>query len=273
MKFTMENCKWFLSFVVVASFLVVWNTAEANFLKVQQATFSHPYLSPQTSATATLSVAATANNLLVAAIASDKSAGTYTVPSGFTRIGTAYTGASVSCDFAYKVATGGETAIDWHYTTSQESAVWAGEYSGLVTSNVLDASAVANSNDVSVSSQTSGTTAATAQADELAITFFGIDTDDSADLTRSWTNSFTEVLYIDNPNPLGTAGLGIGQKTLSTIGTQETTASWTGSYNGGSGAGVDQACAGIATFKVAAEPTKARIIRLRGVRLHGVRLR
>jgi len=205
---------------------------------VQQATNTHTYGSPATSITATLSSGATAGNLLVTTIATDKSAGSYTVPSGFTPIHD-YIGPSISGAMAYKIATGGETAITWSYATSEESSAWVGEYSGLASSNVLDVSAEADSADVAVTSQTTGTTATTSMANELAVAMFGIDSALYA-TGRSWTNSFTEVSFVGASN---TAGLGVATKTLSSTGTQTTTASWVTA---------DQACGAIATFKTTA---------------------
>ena len=202
---------------------------------VQQATNIHTYGEPHSSITATLSSAA-ANNLLVTVIATDKSAGTYYAPAGFTPIHD-YIGPSVSSAMAYKIADGGETAITWSYAASEESSIWVGEYAGLASSNVFDVAAEADSADVTVTSQTTGTTAATAQANELAVAMFGIDSGTNA-TGRSWTNSFTEVSFLGTGS--STAGLGVATKILSSTGTQTTTASWSLT---------DQACGIIATFK------------------------
>ena len=211
---------------------------------IQNGTFGHTYNSPATTAPVNLSSLPTSNNLLITAIASDKSAGTYTVPSGFTLIAT-YSGSSVSGAMAYKISNGSEQNISWSYTTSQESSAWYAEYSGLSTTNVLDivyenetfASADTTTSQINLRNSTD-----TSQANELAVAMFGIDTDGSVG-TRSWSDGFTEVVFVDAPGT-GTAGLGIANKSLSSIGIVNTTFSFTGGT-------ADQMYAILATFKAA----------------------
>src|SRR3990172_8744685 len=89
-----------------------------------------------TTGTATIS-AATAGNLIVAVCAIDKSSGGITIPTGFTRIGTDYDQTDVSISWAYKIAAGGETSVQWNWVTSNRFTLWTAEYSGL-TSTPLD---------------------------------------------------------------------------------------------------------------------------------------
>ena len=186
----------------------------------------------------TLSSSATFGNLIVTAIATDKDSINYTVPTGFTLIED-YAGASVSGAMAYKVSTGGETAITWTQgSTTQDTVCWVGEYSGLETSGVFDVSSEGIEDSSGVSSISTGTTSVTSQANELAIAMFGVDTySNTAD--RAWSNDFTEIDFTYNGNP----GLAIAYKDLISVGTVETTASWTGS---------DQTYAILATFKLTA---------------------
>lgn len=194
---------------------------------------THTYLSPATSISATLNSTATSGNLLVTAIATDKDAGTYTVPAGFTMIQT-YSGLSVSGALAYKVSDGSETAVSWSYTNSEESSVWIGEYSG-TDATPLDVSTEADSNNVDTTSQSTGTTGSTAQDEELAVAILAIDSAQNA-TGRSWSNSFSEVEYVGSNS---TAGLSVATKYLTATGTQTSTMSWDT---------VDQAYAAIATF-------------------------
>src|SRR5689334_3324824 len=64
------------------------------------------HISPAATTGTITITSATAGNLIIAAIAIDKTSGTVTVPTGFTRIGTDYDSASVSFALAYKVAAG-----------------------------------------------------------------------------------------------------------------------------------------------------------------------
>jgi len=99
-----------------------------------------PVSTTTSSITVTLDSAATAGNLLITGVAIDKASGTITVPDGFTLVQKGEGGIS-SGAMAYKIAAGGETSITWNWTATEEGSVWIGEYSGLLTSNVLDVSA------------------------------------------------------------------------------------------------------------------------------------
>lgn len=217
-------------------------TTTCDIALVQSTSTAHVYGSTgNTSITATLLSPATAGNVLITAVGTDKSAGTYTQPSGFTLIHS-YAGASVSGAMAYKIAAGGETSVQWQNTTDNESALWVGEYSGLAASNVLDIGIEADSADAVVTSLSSGTSGATAQADELAIAMMAADTQGSVDGTRAWSNGFTEKAWIADSNN-GAPGLSIATTTLTSIGTQQTTYSCVDTG--------DQMYVVLATFKAA----------------------
>jgi hypothetical protein len=195
-----------------------------------------------TTIAATLSPAATAGNLIITACSTDKNAGTWTQPSGFTLL-TPFSGTNVSLAIAYKVAAGGETTIEWTTSNSEEHNMWLAEYSGLADTSPEDKTASANSGDTDVSSQTSGTTAATTQNDELAVAAFAVD---SASIggTTGYSNGFTEEAELTDINS-GNSVLWIATKNLTSTGTVETTLTI-------SGGGSDQMAGQIVTFKEAA---------------------
>jgi hypothetical protein len=210
---------------------------------IQQKTFAHTYLSPDTSISATLDTGATAGNLLITAVSIDKASGTISPPAGFTLIQKGEGGVA-SGAFAYKVAAGGETTVTWTYTTSEEGSMWVGEYSGLATSGVLDVSAENESFlNTTTASISTGTTGSTSQDDEFVIAMFAADSGNSVGATRSWTNSFISVAEVTETS--GSPFLAVARKLLTTTGTTETTVSHSGS---------DESYAAIATFKVGGGP-------------------
>jgi hypothetical protein len=160
--------------------------------------------------------------------------GTITVPTGFTLIHD-YVSANVSGAFAFKVSDGTETSVQWTWTTSDNAQGWCGVYTGL-TATPFDVSQEANSGVTAVASQTTGTTAATAQADELAVAVMAVDTGANVSTNRAWTNSFSEFAWAANDN-----GLSVAQKILTSTGTVETT------FSGE--AGTDQMWCSVVTFK------------------------
>ena len=202
--------------------------------------------------TVNLSQPATAGNLLVACIATDKQAGSYAIPT--TNVNTTsfvmpspYYNANVSFAMAYKVADGGETSVTWDMTANEESSIWVGEYSGAVTSGVLDVRAEKNSGDADVNVLSTGATAETSQADELAIACFGVDSAYSiGTASGSWDNGFTELVNTGENGNNNVAALSVAEKTLSSTMSVYSTYSW--DTNGG-GRKQDQCAAGIMTFK------------------------
>lgn len=199
------------------------------------------YASSGTSVTCTIS-SATEGNLIVTAVSTDKDCGEYTAPTGFTIIKNGTSGVSVSGGIAYKISTGGETSIEWTQTDSNDMACWAGEFSGTLSSNVLDVSSNNDSNDDVVDSLSTGTTDTTSQANELAVAIMTIDTYSNAeDGTRSWSNDFSEINYVYETSG-GDTGLSVALKNLTEIGTQETTFSTSDTG--------DEMYTAIVTFKV-----------------------
>jgi len=199
----------------------------------------------------TLDSTATSGNLIFTCLGVDKSAGTITVPTGFTEINQ-YVSSSVSGACAFKVSAGTESTITWTTTdaTPPRQDVIAIEYSGL-TAAPLDVKAENDSSTSAVTSLSSGTTGTTAQNDEYALAFFTIDSDQNM-TNRSYTNSFVERFYTGDESG-GNAPCVIADKTLTATGTVETTASWdTG----------DQTYGLVAVFKIAAD-TRRRMILLR----------
>ena len=190
-------------------------------------------------------------NLIVTSISIDKDSGAITVPTNFT-LTEKEEGTNISMATAYKVSTGGETSVQWNWTESSSSIVWVGEYSGLETTGVFDTSIDhQRSANQSISTQTS---AETAQADELAIAAVVIDSRSSRWNSNepTWTNSFVETS--NNTDPAGgDPGLAVSTKILSSVGTVETTAAWTGIS--------DESAINLQMFKIAdAEPVTRRIM-------------
>lgn len=141
----------------------------------------------------------------------------------------------------WKISDGTETAFVSAHTNEQGNAgtIFA-EFEGPFAAVPLDVSAEDATHLASVvTSQSTGTTAATAQNDELALAFFATDRFDTSDGTRVYTNSFTEVAIADGAAARATAI--ICKLVLSATGTQECTFSVTDTG--------DEMYGSIATFK------------------------
>ena len=121
----------------------------------------------------------------------------------------------------------------------QIDSIWVGEYSGLTTTP-FDVSANADSGGSDTTSQTTGTTSSTTQADELAIATWGVDTGNKMATSRAYTNSFGELTY-QGETSSGDPGLAVASKNLTATGTVEST--FSASDSG------DAIAAGVATFK------------------------
>ncbi len=197
-----------------------------------------------------------AGSLIVTALSVDKDSGAITVPTGFTLINS-YTSANVSGAFAYKISNGTETSVVWNWTTARTAASGAGVWTGTIG---FDVATEADSGVSVVTSQSTGTTATTAQANELAITVVTADTGGNVDTGRAWTNSFTELIWESDTSVSGIPGLGMADKTLAATGTVETTYSTTGIG--------DQMWASIATFKAGSGGN----FRFEGLQMNGLRI-
>jgi hypothetical protein len=187
-----------------------------------------------TGTTATVTIAsATANNLLVIAVASNDPS--YTLPSGFSSAVLNFNATEGDIlEIIYKVAAGGETALTTTNWAGNTRHLGAWEYSGVDTSTPLDKTAT-TTRTVSVTSLASGSTGTLSQADEVAIAAWAC----RADVTgESIDSSFT----VEN---LGNGGFSAINGTLIVSATTalNATASWTTSAT---------AWSAIATFKAAA---------------------
>lgn len=192
----------------------------------------------------TLDSAIGTGNVVFAALVVDKNATSIVQPSGYTIIET-FSGNSVSIATAYKIAGVAEsTTLTWSWGGSYGSrgAQCCGvEYSGLDGVTPLDVSAENDSGDSSVDTISTGTTATTAVAISVAVATMGADSSSNVEAGRSWTNSFSEILWAGESS--GNPGLSIAEKALSATGAQESTFSTTDSG--------DQLAASIVVFKSA----------------------
>ncbi len=138
----------------------------------------------------------------------------------------------------YKLSVGTETDVDLTWTNVEELNIVVFEISGLTTTP-FDVHASDENTGQSVST---GTTATTAQNDEICISMASVDTGGNAQNGRDWTQSFTENNW-ESSGDSGEPGLSVAKKTLSATGTVETTFSTTSAG--------DEMCGIVAAFKVA----------------------
>ena len=112
------------------------------------------------------------------------------------------------------------------------------EFSGMKASGILDVSATAKTDNGTVTSQSTGTTGATAQADELIIIGIGVAHDTGA-ANIGFTNpvsGFTTLHIIsDTSSNIGTMH---AYKIVSAVGAQSATFNWTDSEIGGEHAAI-----------------------------------
>jgi len=190
-----------------------------------------------TSISVTLDSAPTSGNLLIAI--GGGGGDIVSSPSGWTLAKKVYSGAgNYDLRFCYwKVSDGSESgAISFSFDSSDSYGLAVFEYSGMASSSPYDVGADAWSAKSDVNSQTTGTTATTSQADELALALMWTW---GGDYTPSWTNGFaTEVDLYSTAG--GDSNIVVGSKTLTATGTQETTVS---------GFSLDWANGMIVTFK------------------------
>jgi hypothetical protein len=119
----------------------------------------------------------------------------------------------------YKIAAGGETGFTSAHSLEQGNlqAVYA-EFEGPFAASPLDVTAEDAANLASVvTSQGTGTTGTTAQADALAIAFFATDRFDTVDGTPTYSDSFTQVIIGDTSSARASAFL--AKRVLSATGT------------------------------------------------------
>lgn len=189
------------------------------------------------------------NNLVIVFITHDGTLST--PPSG-------YTSAVSASDFIwgriyYKIAGAGESAtISIVLAGNEPCCIQAFEYSGMLTSGVLDV--VASGIDRGLGTTiVSPTTATTTQARDLVFVSANMRMDVGGQTLTSWTNSFTiENECISTGSANVDMLLNVASKITSSAGTQQSTGTIT---TGGSGNDV----ALIATFKIANDPPVATV--------------
>jgi len=171
-----------------------------------------------TSASVTVSwnITPTAGNLLIA-FGRGGSADSNASISGWTKaVGNQCTTTVYQAIF-YKIAGVGEGDVTLAWTSSTSTRLTIMEYSGIVTTSPLDKTAYTATTGSTVTSRSSGTTAATTVASELCMAFFITGDVISA---NSYSNSFTEEA---NQGDI----FFVASKIVSSMGVQETTMSWT----------------------------------------------
>ncbi len=190
--------------------------------------------------------AATEGNLLIVAVGSSASQTWGTAPADWTLLTQVPDGSgNMSGIWYYKIATGGETSVT--VTLSNISSTLRGalcEFEGPFADSPLDQTAE-NEDNIStpVTSQASGTTGTTTQADELLVAFFAADAANNVDAGRAYTNGFTEEEA--NFTNSGRAAAILAKLVVAATGTYSTTFSTTDTG--------DEMYGAIATFKKAAE--------------------
>lgn len=188
----------------------------------------------------TLTSAPTAGNTLIACCNSDA---TIATPAGFTLAVSAVSGQGLYI-FVRDVQAGDSATVT--FTPSVSDAVAGGvlEYSGL-TATPLDKTASNTTNSAATSIAT-GTTATTAQADELLIVVVGPHAGNGHPwVLSSWTAGYTS--QIEEPeglNGASSAACHIGDRIVSATGAYTATGTWSPASS--------DAGAAIATFKIAA---------------------
>lgn len=166
--------------------------------------------------TATFDSSPTSGNLLIAVVAYVSNSGFATTPTGWNQC--SFSG-GITHGFVtiwYKVAGGGESStVTFTVTTSAVGSIAIFEYSGL-TATPFDVGAQATT--AFASSIASGTTATTAQADELLIA--GVATPEvTRTFSNTWTNSFARISQHNRQE--------VASRVVSATDTYTTTEAWT----------------------------------------------
>jgi hypothetical protein len=205
-----------------------------GFTKVQQKN----YYSSAAATTHTISGLSTPtqNNLLLLPVTSD---GIITTPTGWTKVtyGVNYT----DTHLYYKIAGASEpTSVAIAINASTSLAACFLEYSGNIASPLDKSAANVGSGTTGVSTWATGTTAATAQADELVIASWGWES--ATGQTPSYSGGFVELTHGDTTGTGTNCSAAVAVLETSASGTQACTITITGSGN---------FVGGIATFKAA----------------------
>lgn len=194
-----------------------------------------------TSLVVTLRQAPTTGNLLVCCYGVRRPVANLLGPGeGWTAAVTRQSSTTCSAGIWYKISDGTETEITaTHNAAAASQSLVVREYPG-VSASPLDVT-VSNAGP-SITSLNFGTTAATAQADELAVALLFTTATTPLRLS-SWANDFEEVLSPSINAPL----MHVADKILTATGAVTTTAAWEAS---------NTAAGLIATFKLSAPPTR-----------------
>lgn len=196
--------------------------------------------------TCTLTFTPTAGKILLVCVGWDKSATSFTTPTGFTALGQAV-GASVSGAMFYKVATGSETSVAVTAGSAPASGgnVWVAEIDA---TSVVDYTSPTYSN-TAVSSISTGTATGTGFAVAM-MTVDSLSAIDNGPPYGTWSNSFTGhpdgafgSVFRDSGGGTGQAPVAIAYKDVT--GSAETT------FTQQAGESADQMWAAIAIFAAA----------------------
>lgn len=168
-----------------------------------------------TTYSATFTDAVTAGNALVWVVAFDKQPGTLTMSGTGWTVPVNLRSTSVSLAIAWKVAAGTETSLSGSASGGNVSGcrVWIGELSQSGAGAWQAVSASSNSDETTVSTKTSGTTAAAAVLSR-AIAAFALDSVSNRGTSVSYTNGFTSVFAPVTEGDGGEAGLWVASASI-----------------------------------------------------------
>lgn len=209
----------------------------SSFSEVQQKTLASA--TKNTSHTLTFDTTPTVNNLQVVCITADDYMAS--PPSGWTQAVSAqdFTGTYI----IYRVVPSSPSAsVTVTLPTSVNCNLTGFEYSGCATASPLDVTASAIGQGVGNTIST-GTTATTAQANEILVAVAGISSANATFATvTAWSNSFVEQAQIASTGGEVNVRQVVATLQVSATGAYTSTATLSGGENGGVGA--------IATFKI-----------------------
>ena len=188
------------------------------------------YVAPGTTTyAATFPDAVTAGNVLVWVTAFDKQPGALTMTGSGWTVPVDIRSTSVSLAMAWKVAAGSETSLSGSASGGNVSGsrVWIGELSQSGAGAWQAVAASSNSDESTVASKTSGTTAAAAVLSR-AIAAFTLDSVSNRGTSFTYTNSFAQVFSPVTEGDGGEAGLWIASVAVNAGATAESTISRVG---------------------------------------------
>lgn len=200
-----------------------------------------------TSVAATFTSAPTQDNLLICAHHADAGSPTVTLPTNWSEAVTVLRSATgTRTTIGYRVAGASESStvtVTTDASTSQGLSIF--EYSGMSTTQGTVLDQTASNTTGGATSASTGTTLATAEADELVIAAIGLSGSGDG-WGNAWTNSFVQQTTVADGSGAGWSDHTTAHRIATATGTFETTESWTTTRNS---ANV------IATFKAGASGT------------------